>query len=385
MSHQINSGIINKKLFQFVILSLIVISFSFVSYTGYKHTLEETTKKLNEKVILFHFETFSELNKIYEKDTNKHFLQAIKKSKKTRESFEDMLRLIRISTIQNLFVIAKGEENNFYFLLDSDQNSKTRSNFMEPFDPLGSFWNDCYRYKKSQVFHHQNSKDLWITIAYPIIENNQTVAIIGADISRSLDTNIQSNLGDFSNFFLWILLLSALWFVILYVLTLYFRKKAYEGYIDPLTQVYNRKYLYDIVLKKLSRRYQLLMLDIDFFKRVNDAYGHDTGDFVLQEVARRMQRFMRAEDSLIRYGGEEFLIYTREFTPQKALEFAERIREHIQSTPIVFNEISCHVTVSIGVNPYGSKEKPFLEILKKADEALYEAKISGRDCVRLSK
>ena len=362
-----------------------MISFSFVSYTGYKHTLQETTKKLNEKVILFHFETFSALDKIYEKDTNKHFLEAVKKSKKVREAFEDMLRLIHISTIQNLFVIAKDKENNFYFLLDSDQNPKTRSNFMEPFDPLGSFWNDCYRYKKPQVFHHKNTKGLWITIAYPIIENNQTVAIMGADISRSLDANIQSNLGDFSNFFLWILLLSALWFVILYVLTLYFRKKAYEGYIDPLTQVYNRKYLYDIVLKKLSRRYQLLMLDIDFFKRVNDAYGHDTGDFVLQEVARRMQRFMRAEDSLIRYGGEEFLVYTRELTPQKALEFAERIREHIQSTPIVFNEISCHITVSIGVNPYASKEKPFQEMLKKADEALYEAKISGRDCVRLSK
>jgi len=278
LSHQINNGIINRKLFQFVILILIVISFSFVSYTGYKHTLQETTKKLNEKVILFHFETFSALDKIYEKDTNKHFLEAVKKSKKVREAFEDMLRLIRISTIQNLFVIAKDKENNFYFLLDSDQNPKTRSNFMEPFDPLGSFWNNCYRYKKPQVFHHEHTKGLWITIAYPIIENNQTVAIMGADISRSLDANIQSNLGDFSNFFLWILLLSALWFVVLYVLTLYFRKKAYEGYIDPLTQVYNRKYLYEIVLKKLSRRYQLLMLDIDFFKKVNDAYGHDTGD-----------------------------------------------------------------------------------------------------------
>ncbi|WP_297430905.1 diguanylate cyclase [Sulfurimonas sp.] len=340
---------------------------------------------MNEKVILFHFETFSALNKIYEKDTNKHFLEAVKKSRKLRESFEDMLRLIRISTIQNLFVIAKDKENNFYFLLDSDQNSKTRSNFMEPFEPLGNFWNDCYKYKKFQIFHHHNTKNLWITIAYPIIENNQTVAIIGADISRSLYANIQSNLGDFSNFFLWILLLSALWFVILYVLTLYFRKKAYEGYIDPLTQVYNRKYLYDIVLKKLSRNYQLFMLDIDFFKQVNDAYGHDTGDFVLQEVARRIQRFMRSEDSLIRYGGEEFLIYTRDLTPQKALEFAERIRGNIQSSPIVFNEISCHVTVSIGVNPYAEKEKPFQEMLKKADEALYEAKISGRDCVRLSK
>jgi len=167
-----------------------MISFSFVSYTGYKHTLQETTKKLNEKVILFHFETFSALDKIYEKDTNKHFLEAVKKSKKVREAFEDMLRLIHISTIQNLFVIAKDKENNFYFLLDSDQNPKTRSNFMEPFDPLGSFWNDCYRYKKPQVFHHKNTKGLWITIAYPIIENNQTVAIMGADISRSLDANI---------------------------------------------------------------------------------------------------------------------------------------------------------------------------------------------------
>lgn len=386
MFRQITNGIINNKLFQFIVLILIVSSFSVVSYTEYEDTLKETTQRLNEKVIMYHFETFASLSKVYEKDTHGHLLQSLQKDLKLRESFEDMLRLIRVSTMENLFVVAKEKEGNFHFLLDSDENPQTRSNYMEPFDPLGSFWNECYSSQKPQIFHHKNMQNLWITIAYPIIENNQTVALIGADISRALDARIQKNLVDFNNFFWWILLLSGLWFIILYVMTFYFRKKAYEGYIDPLTQLYNRKYLYEIVLKKLSRRYQLLMLDIDFFKKVNDTYGHDVGDFVLQEVARRIQRFIRSEDSLIRYGGEEFLIYTRGLTPQKVLEFAQRIREHIKEEPIIFDDnIVVEVTVSIGINPYAVKEKPFQEMLKKADEALYGAKKSGRDCVILAK
>jgi diguanylate cyclase (GGDEF)-like protein len=292
-----------------------------------------------------------------------------------------MLRLIRISTVQNLFVISRDRDKNYYFLLDSDKNPKTRATLFEPFNPLGDFWNKCYKFKKPEIFHHKNSKDLWISIAYPIVENGKTVAIIGADISHKLDSNIQTKLQNFGNFFLWILFLGAVWFIILYFLTLYFRRKFYEGYIDPLTEIYNRKYLYEIVIKKLSRNYQLLMVDIDLFKKINDTYGHDAGDYILKEVAHRMSLLIREEDSLIRYGGEEFLIYTTKLTPKQSIDFAERLRESVKKEPIKYNGHECYITVSIGVNAYATDSVPFNNMLKEADEALYKAKVSGRDCV----
>ena len=374
----------NRKIIQFFILLLIVISISFVSYMEYKSTLKETTDKLNEKIIHFHFETFSKLSSLYLKDTNNHFVKEVIASKKLRERFESMLNLISISTVQNLFVITRDDEKNYYILLDSDTNLMTRSNLFEPFDPLGNFWDHSYDFQTPEVFHHTRSKDLWITIAYPIVENNETVAIIGADISHNLDVNIQTNLHNFGNFFLWIFILGVGWFIILYMLTLYFRQRFYEGYTDPLTAINNRKYLNEILLKKLSRNYQLFMIDIDFFKRVNDTYGHDAGDFILHEVARRMKELVRDEDSLIRFGGEEFLLYTTKLTIEKSVEFAERLRKNIQKEPIVYKEIECFITISIGVNPYGTNDIPFENVLKKADEALYKAKSDGRNCVRVA-
>ena len=385
MSHQKNNAQVGEKLIQLIILVVIVFAVAFVAYTEYKNTLKETTNELNERIIKFHFETFNELSKIYLKDTQEQFIEEVKNNKELRSTFEDMLRLIKISTIQNLFVITRDSDQNYYFLLDSDTNPQTRASLLEPFNPLDDFWDSCYELQKPQVFHQKNSKDLWITIAYPIVENGHTVALIGADISQNLDVNIQTKLQNFSDFFLWIVVLSILWFTTLYISTLYFKRKVDEGYIDPLTNAYNRTYLYEILIKKLAREYQLFMIDIDFFKKVNDTYGHDAGDFVLREVARRLGKLIRDEDSLIRYGGEEFLIYTTQLNAQQCGKFAERLRENVKAEPIIYKNIECSVTISIGCNPYGSKNEVFEDVLKKADEALYMAKVSGRDCVKVAK
>jgi diguanylate cyclase (GGDEF)-like protein len=373
-----------NRIIQAIILLVILGSVAYLSYNKYNDILDQTTEKLNEKIINFHFETFAQLSKVFIKDSNNSFVYKVCRDEKLRDNFEDMLTLIRISTIQNLFVVSRDKNKEYYFLLDSERNPKLHADLYEPFEPLGDFWNECYKEKKPKVFQHKNSKDLWLTVAYPIVQGNKTVAIIGADISHELDLNMQKKLREFSNFFLWIGLFSILWFIVLYIYTLYFRRKYYEGYTDPLTNVYNRKYLYDILIKKLSRNYQLFMVDINFFKKVNDTYGHDAGDYILKEVAQRMNNLMRDEDSLIRFGGEEFLIYTTKLTPQKSMEFAQRLRECVKKEPIVYNEIVCTITVSIGINPNATKDKSFTEMLKKADEALYKAKISGRDCVRAS-
>jgi diguanylate cyclase (GGDEF)-like protein len=295
-----------------------------------------------------------------------------------------MLKILRISTVQNLFLITKDSDNNYYFLLDSDSNPKTRANIFEPFDPLGKLWDTSYKLKTPQVYKHKQNQSLWISIIYPIVENNQTVALIGADISHNLDLIMQARLQSFNKFFLWIIILGISTFVAHYILTLYFRKKYYEGYVDPLTGVYNRKYLYDILLKKLPRRYQLFMIDIDHFKKVNDTYGHDAGDVILQEVAERLMNTVRNEDIVIRYGGEEFLIYTTKLNYEQSIALATRLKESIKNEPIIYKEISCSITVSVGVNPKATHDASFEDMLKKADEALYEAKMSGRDCVKAS-
>jgi len=384
LSHQKISAKVKIGVIQLGIILLFILFVGSISYNKYNQTLQDTTKSLNEKIISYHFETFEKLSNIFLTESNHNFIFSVEHDPHLVKHFESMMDLIRISTIQNLFVVAKNRTKEYYFLLDSEMDPKKRASMYEPFDPLGDVWDRCYKSQKSQIYYHNNNKKLWITIVYPIVQNNKTVALIGADISHQLDINMKQKLQDFTHFFFWLIFLSIVLFTFLYIFTLYFRTKYYDAYIDPLTEIYNRKYFYDIVLKKLSRSYQLFMIDIDFFKKVNDDHGHDVGDFVLKEVARRIESLIRDEDSLIRFGGEEFLIYTTILDPQKCKEFAERIREKVKKDPIVYKGIVCNITISIGVNPYAKKEYPFDEMLIVADDALYEAKHAGRDCVKMA-
>jgi len=118
------------------------------------------------------------------------------------------------------------------------------------------------------------------------------------------------------------------------------------------------------------------MIDIDFFKQINDTYGHDKGDLVLQEVAAILRHHFRRSDPIFRIGGEEFLIIFETSDTRRILQLLERVRQKIAAH--TFDEIDRRITISIGVAKY--KEGDDVQSLyRRADRALYEAKARGRD------
>ncbi|WP_348946187.1 GGDEF domain-containing protein [Chitinibacter sp. FCG-7] len=123
----------------------------------------------------------------------------------------------------------------------------------------------------------------------------------------------------------------------------------------------------------------LLALDLDHFKRVNDVYGHDAGDAVLVTVAKTLRGILRECDLPARFGGEEFIVALPQTTIDGAMIIAERIRTAIAAQAISVNGQEIHCTVSIGVVQV--KGKAFDLALKQADQALYQAKEAGRNCV----
>jgi diguanylate cyclase len=125
-----------------------------------------------------------------------------------------------------------------------------------------------------------------------------------------------------------------------------------------------------------------MLLDIDFFKKVNDNYGHDAGDIVLQQVAIILTNMLRSGDFIFRYGGEEIIILLVEVDLPTAQATAERIRKTIEQTNILLaNQTTIHITVSIGSAMFeGHPDYEYL--IKRADNALYQAKNNGRNqCV----
>lgn len=167
--------------------------------------------------------------------------------------------------------------------------------------------------------------------------------------------------------------------------------------IDPLTGVNNRRFLEQRIEEELGRSLRTrlplscLFLDIDFFKRINDNFGHQAGDHVLALVAAAIKKQLRNNDVLSRYGGEEFVALLSESDQNSAGEIAERIRSSIAALAIEFNAQSMPVTISIGVatfDPGLAGRKSVLEkandLIQSADAALYEAKRDGRNRVKNS-
>jgi diguanylate cyclase (GGDEF)-like protein len=158
---------------------------------------------------------------------------------------------------------------------------------------------------------------------------------------------------------------------------------------DHLTGLFNRHHFFALAPRELerARRYHhniaLLVIDVDYFKVINDTYGHDAGDTVLRNVAERMRRELRDADILARFGGEEFIALLPETNLTGALCVAERLRSAVESAPILLQAHSVWVTISIGCAALDSiSGTDRLEtLIQRADRALYSAKVGGRNQV----
>jgi diguanylate cyclase (GGDEF)-like protein/PAS domain S-box-containing protein len=156
---------------------------------------------------------------------------------------------------------------------------------------------------------------------------------------------------------------------------------------DGLTGLYNRRYLDEMLDREVSRARRegnplsLVMLDIDYFKKVNDTYGHQAGDEVLKVLAATLMADIRTEDMACRYGGEEFLILLPNMPLIAALERAEGWRKAVERLSIVHGNFPICFTISLGVAAYPEHGKTPDDLTRCADQALYRAKHDGRNRV----
>jgi len=160
---------------------------------------------------------------------------------------------------------------------------------------------------------------------------------------------------------------------------------------DSLTGISNRRQL----LERIEQHFAMLqrsgdavpnnvglgfiMIDVDYFKQINDTYGHLAGDSILQELAKEINQVLRQYDVFGRYGGEEFLIVLPNTLPEEAKRIAERLITSVRERPFVWNNSAIHITLSSGVTWTDASNETLDEVLSKVDRLMYEAKESGRD------
>lgn len=170
------------------------------------------------------------------------------------------------------------------------------------------------------------------------------------------------------------------------------------AYYDTLTDVLNRRgflmhaekifsrgvYARDHGdIKSLYRNFSILFFDVDYFKQINDTYGHDTGDAALQFVAQTLSHRLRGYDMVGRWGGEEFVVLLFDISYGASLVVADDIRKEFEQSQFLYKKKKISLTVSVGISCF-TKQKTFDELIKQADKAMYDVKKRGRSGVKMA-
>ena len=152
---------------------------------------------------------------------------------------------------------------------------------------------------------------------------------------------------------------------------------------DPMTGLYNRRFLDNYVDNGLyeGKNFSVMMVDVDFFKDVNDTYGHDVGDDVIRGLAEVLKNSIKGSDLAVRFGGEEFLLIVYDTSMESAQKIANEIRENFSKKVFKSSISNFSKTLSVGIASYPDDSKTAWQTIKYADVALYNAKETGRNKV----
>jgi len=366
----------------FLLLMIIIPLMTLVSlwlYIQFLQTNEDTFKVLKKHLLNDRIELFQNYANFVQKNASKNFQISIINSPKIAQKFENELALLKDSETKYLYLLYKDSNKKWRYLIDATQEKEEKSFCQQKFDPQSDIWDKALQTQKVQITEQKSLETLWISMAYPIVVKGKVVAVIGADFTQSVYDNVKNRLKPMEEMFLYIDLFMIIMLFLAYLLIYMYYNTRKKSFIDPLTKVYNRQYLQEFLQHNSLQNYYLMMVDLDHFKLLNDNYGHDAGDVVLMSVVMEMKRSIRQQDFIVRFGGEEFLLFIDKKDIQDVKIVAERVRQRVEELSIQTKNNTLNVTLSIGINPFPYRFKNIDEAVKIADEQLYIAKSSGRN------
>jgi len=298
-----------------------------------------------------------------------------------RERFESQLNMIESNDMKYAFMLYRDDNRKFRFLLDGASGKKVPLG--RKFDTPYEEWHRAYERQNAELIEQNNLSGLWLTYLYPVVYDGTTQGVVAIDLSLEHHASHTAAIEPLERTL--IIVLGLIFLIVLvtfaqYLLYFFTHRRVY---VDALTQVPNRQFLNDLLPTMTFQKYHIVMLDIDRFKNINDAYGHSMGDHILKRVAQTLKDGLRDEDIFARYGGEEFILFiqSNRVDEPMAKRILERLRKSIESLAFSADGITIKTTISIGANLDAKKFKNVHDAIKKADERLYRAKQLGRNRV----
>ncbi len=307
------------------------------------------------------------------------FLQQVETSERFRAKASKNMALLANAGNKYFYLLHYDKDKGYHYVLDGSVSE--RAEYGQPFQPVNTaLWEKVQRTGLPASIVQQKVEGIGLTYIYPL--NRHYFFVL--DFTSAELQKIKGVLDPARRSLLLLLTVIVLLLLLLPVLFWAINRQREKGQIDPLTRLYNRQYFNWVKAHMDPGSYDVAMLDIDRFKTVNDNFGHDVGDSVLQAVGKRLSGELRPYDIPIRYGGEEFLLLIKREANTSSDTVINRIYDAIRTHPVRINaSLSIDVTVSIGVVEHDAHEKmpDWMKMVKRADEMLYEAKHRGRDRV----
>ncbi len=375
----------SRNIIIFVILLPLMTLLSIFIYNEYVKTKETVFQIIQEHLINQKVSLLKNYSLHLSQKVEGSIQEEILNNPDLHKYYEKELSLLKDSEIKYLYLLYKDKEDKFRYILDTTKNLDEKAEFNQKFDPQTDIWKKAYSQKKFFIAKQVELENLWITIAYPVIVEGRVLGVIGADFTYDVYKQVLNTLKPMERIYLYVSIFMIIMLIVAYILIYLYYINRQKSFIDPLTKVYNRQYLNEYLKTSSLKDYQLMMIDLDFFKQVNDNYGHDIGDIVIIDVVNQIKNNIRQKDILVRYGGEEFLLLIHKQSLETALSIAQRIKDTIASNKIEAVDKYIMITISIGINPFPFYAKNFDEAVKIADEQLYKAKTSGRNCIKISR
>lgn len=322
--------------------------------------------------------------KIKEKVEKGSIVKLLHANSELRYSVENIISTISTDSLRYVYILYRNTDGVYKYLVDGSYED--RGELDQPLNVNKKEWNKVYNTKKDIIFYQKDIKTLWTTYLHPIIYKDKVEAVLAIDFSFDLKNRIKKVIKPLDIYFIFIFL-AIFVLILVFLIELYLNHKIkLESYTDSLTQIYNRHYLRIFLDKVNIDNYQIMMIDIDYFKKVNDSYGHEAGDAILKGFAHLTKQAIRENDVLFRYGGEEFLIFIENKNNIDIGEqIARRIKNKAEETKFIWGTQEIKITVSIGLNRYPENFKSIDQAINYADEMLYLAKKDGRNCIRSKK
>lgn len=319
----------------------------------------------------------SKIAKLIQVRTENNLNGILKDDPQLRTHLNEVLQAFLTKQYQYIFVLQKDEKGNYRFLLDGSE--KDPEEYQALFFPKSKLFDTVYMTQKMQIIQqHEGVEQIWLSLVYPIVNENKTEALLVLDLSESYGEHL-NNFNSPLMTVVWMMqafLLMSL-FLLIFLAYKYYRIRK-DLIIDKLTSVYKKQYLEEFFNNKRVDNYHVMLIDIDEFKEINTKFGYEHGDIVLKQFTEILVATLPSEAIVVRIGGTEFLVISPKDVGSVD-EQSQRVFEVLKEKKyLIGNEVQ-HLTVSMSAMSVPEETMFIQNIERLLDEKLLEVKSRGKN------